>query len=604
MQLFNLPLKVSFFLVLSYFSLLVSAASIPSSASVQLDSYNYDGSTFSGKIYVKNIAYSKKVTVIYADGSDNWNNNGNTIAASYSAPISGSNYEYWTFSASINGIKEFYIKYEVSGKTYYDNNNSANYQVSTSKPTTTTATATTTTAPSTSTTTPPSRSEPATFPTGNSTISSWIKKQEGISRFAMLRNINPPGSATGFIAASLSTAGPDYYYAWTRDAALTSNVIVYEYNTTLSGNKTILNVLKDYVTFSVKTQSTSTVCNCLGEPKFNPDASGYTGAWGRPQNDGPAERATTFILFADSYLTQTKDASYVTGTLKPAIFKDLDYVVNVWSNGCFDLWEEVNGVHFYTLMVMRKGLLLGADFAKRNGDSTRASTYSSTASTIANKISSFWVSSNNWIQVSQSVTGGVSKKGLDVSTLLAANLGSVDDGFFTPGSEKILATAVAVEDSFASLYPINKNLPSYLGNSIGRYPEDTYNGNGNSQGNSWFLAVTGYAELYYRAIKEWIGNGGVTVSSISLPFFKKFDSSATSGKKYTVGTSDFNNLAQNIALAADRFLSTVQLHAHNNGSLAEEFDRTTGLSTGARDLTWSHASLITASYAKAGAPAA
>jgi glucoamylase len=309
--------------------------------------------------------------------------------------------------------------------------------VSTSKPTTTTAATTTTTAPSTSTTTHPSSSEPATFPTGNSTISSWIKKQEDISRFAMLRNINPPGSATGFIAASLSTAGPDYYYAWTRDAALTSNVIVYEYNTTLSGNKTILNVLKDYVTFSVKTQSTSTVCNCLGEPKFNPDGSGYTGAWGRPQNDGPAERATTFVLFADSYLTQTKDAFYVTGTLKPAIFKDLDYVVNVWSNGCFDLWEEVNGVHFYTLMVMRKGLLLGADFAKRNGDSTRASTYSSTASTIANKISSFWVSSNNWVQVSQSVTGGVSKKGLDVSTLLAANLGSVDDGFFTPGSEKV-----------------------------------------------------------------------------------------------------------------------------------------------------------------------
>ena len=154
------------------------------------------------------------------------------------------------------------------------------------------------------------------------------------------------------------------------------------------------------------------------------------------------------------------------------------------------------------------------------------------------------------------------------------------------------------------MYPINKNLPSYLGNAIGRYPEDTYNGNGNSQGNPWFLAVTGYAELYYRAIKEWISNGGVTVSSISLPFFKKFDSSAISGKKYTVGTSDFNNLAQNIALAADRFLSTVQFHAHNNGSIPEEFNRTTGLPTGARDLTWSHAAVITASYAKAGAPAA
>jgi hypothetical protein len=37
----------------------------------------------------------------------------------------------------------------------------------------------------------------------------------------------------------------------------------------------------------------------------------------RPQNDGPAERASTFILFADSYLKQTSDATYVTNTLKP-----------------------------------------------------------------------------------------------------------------------------------------------------------------------------------------------------------------------------------------------------------------------------------------------
>ncbi|CAO3667930.1 unnamed protein product [Rhizopus stolonifer] len=608
MKLFDLPLKHSLFFVISYLSFLASAASIPSSAEVQLDTYTYDGTKFSGKIYVKNIAYEKTVTVIYADGSDNWNNNGNIVPATYSTQISGSNYDYWTFSSSISGIKEFYIKYVVSGKTYYDNNGTKNYQVSTTSSTTAstkTATRTTTAGTtSTSTTAAPTSTSSGSFPSGNSTVSSWIKRQEEISRFAMLRNINPPGSAAGFIAASLSTSGPDYYYSWTRDSALTSNLIAYEYNTTLSGNTTILNVLKDYVKFSISSQTTSTVCNCLGEPKFNPDGSSYTGAWGRPQNDGPAERANTFILFADSYLGQTKDASYVTGTLKPAIFKDLDYVVNVWSNGCYDLWEEVNGVHFYTLMVMRKGLLLGADFAKRNGDSTRASTYTSTASTIATKISSFWVSSSNWVQVSQSVTAGVSKKGLDVSTLLAANLGSVEDGFFTPGSEKILATAAAIENAFASLYPINSNLPSYLGNSIGRYPEDTYNGNGNSQGNPWFLAVNGFAELYYRAIKEWVNNGSVTVSNISLPFFKKFDSSATAGKTYSVGTTDFNNLAQNIALGADRFLSTVQTHAFKNGSLAEEYDRTTGVSTGARDLTWSHASLITAAYAKAGSPAA
>lgn len=218
---------------------------------------------------------------------------------------------------------------------------------------------------------------------------------------------------------------------------MTSHVLAYDYNTTLAGDSTLLSLLKNYVTFAINSQSVSTVCNCLGEPKFNPDGSSYTGAWGRPQNDGPAERATTFILFADSYLKQTGDASYVTGTLAPAIYKDLDYVVSTWSNGCYDLWEEVNGVHFYTLMSMRRGLLDGASFARRNGDSTRSSTYTSTASSIATKISSFWVSSGNYVQVSQSVTSGVSKAGYDCSTILAANMAGYHDGFFTPGSSKV-----------------------------------------------------------------------------------------------------------------------------------------------------------------------
>lgn len=59
---------------------------------------------------IQNIAYTKTVTVIYSDASDNWNNNGNTIAAAYSAAISGSNYEFWKFSGSVSGIKQFYVK--------------------------------------------------------------------------------------------------------------------------------------------------------------------------------------------------------------------------------------------------------------------------------------------------------------------------------------------------------------------------------------------------------------------------------------------------------------------------------------------------------------
>jgi glucoamylase len=88
-------------------------------------------------------------------------------------------------------------------------------------------------------------------------------------------------------------------------------------------------------------------------------------------------------------------------------------------------------------MVMRRGLLDGASFASRNGDSTRSSSYTSTAKSIATKIDSFWSSSNNYVAVSQSVTSGVSKAGYDASTIIAANQGSVGDGFYTPGSDKV-----------------------------------------------------------------------------------------------------------------------------------------------------------------------
>ncbi|KAI9315487.1 glucoamylase glam [Dichotomocladium elegans] len=580
------------------------AATVPKTQ-VKLEAYTYSDSIFSGRIFVQNIDYTKIVTVYWSDASNKWDSSKYYTEAAYTHSIPGTNYEYWDFSATIgpSGIKQFYISYQVRGVTYYDNNGGygVNYDVISSPPTTSDATTiptTTTSAIPSSTTTIPASTG---VPSGNSTITVWADSQHKISWKAMLANINPPGSATGFIAASLSTSGPDYYYAWTRDAAMVAHVIVNAYNTTKAGDATTLGVLKDFVTFQIKAMATSTVCNCLGEPKFNPDGSSYTGPWGRPQNDGPAERATTFILFADSYLSQTGDAAYVT-TLKRAIFTDLDYVVTTWQDNCFDLWEEVNGLHMYTLAVMRRSLVDGASFAARNGDNTRASTYTNTAKSIETKLASFYNSSSNYVVVTKNFAGGVNKAGLDTSTLIAANTAGLGDGFFTPGSPEILATAAAIEKSFADLYGINKQIPNWLGTAIGRYPEDTYNGNGNSQGNPWFICTATFAELYYRAILEWQHAGSVTVNNVNLPFFKKFDSSTSSGTTYTVGTSSFDSLISKVAYAADNFFSTIKYHAATNGSMSEQFNRDTGFMTGARDLTWSHAAFITAAKAKAGTP--
>ncbi|KAL5633527.1 hypothetical protein ACGC1H_003875 [Rhizoctonia solani] len=124
--------------------------SLPTSE-VKLQTYTLSGSSFSGSIYVKNIAYTKVVSVIYSNAANTWVS-GQSVSASYSSSISGSSYELWTFSGTIGsgGIKQFYIRYDVSGTSYYDNNGTKNYDVGTVA--TTSAVSSTTTSRAVSTT--------------------------------------------------------------------------------------------------------------------------------------------------------------------------------------------------------------------------------------------------------------------------------------------------------------------------------------------------------------------------------------------------------------------------------------------------------------------
>ncbi|KAI9260787.1 Six-hairpin glycosidase-like protein [Sporodiniella umbellata] len=412
-------------------------------------------------------------------------------------------------------------------------------------------------------------------------LDKWILWQRRLSFNEILKNINPPGTSRGFLAASLSTSNPNYFYTWTRDASLVIQTIH-----SLPDTKDSL--LKDYADFQIKSQETPTVCNCLGEPKFNPDGSAFSGDWSRPQNDGPAERAITFMSIIDKI--KIKHTSYVENTMLPALEKDLNYIIQVWDQPCFDLWEEVDGVHFYTLMAMRKSLLDGYKYINKKE-------YYYTANDIQQKLESFWSPKDNYIKVTQNKKKGVSKpSGLDVSVLLAANKFSyISDGFFSPASDKILATAAALRKSFIKAYPINSNIQQHLEVSIGRYPEDIYDGYDMSQGNPWFLATAAYAELYYRAIQEWKQNG-ITINSVNALFFE--DITHISHGHYAANSDLMQEIMLNVSLVADKFLYTVKYHQQANGSISEQFNRNTGYMQGARDLTWSHAAIISAAEAR------
>ncbi|KAG6914997.1 hypothetical protein DXG01_014011 [Tephrocybe rancida] len=139
-------------------------------ANIQLQNYTLVGQTLSGNIYIKNLAYDKVVTAIYSDATNTWVA-GQSISASYSYSISGSAYEIWTFTGTIGsgGIKQLYLRYDVSGTSYYDNNNSQNYLITSATSSSTSSTTSSTTSSATPTSSSSTLSS-STSPT--STVSS------------------------------------------------------------------------------------------------------------------------------------------------------------------------------------------------------------------------------------------------------------------------------------------------------------------------------------------------------------------------------------------------------------------------------------------------
>ncbi|KAH6914463.1 alpha amylase [Coprinopsis sp. MPI-PUGE-AT-0042] len=96
------------------------------SSQVSLLAQAYSDGVLSGTITVQNIAYVKVVEVVWAAGNS-WDSS-QIIAASYGTPGSN-NFETWNFSGRAPGATQFYIKYTVSGQTYYDPGNNVNHQI-------------------------------------------------------------------------------------------------------------------------------------------------------------------------------------------------------------------------------------------------------------------------------------------------------------------------------------------------------------------------------------------------------------------------------------------------------------------------------------------
>ena len=89
----------------------------------------------------------------------------------------------------------------------------------------------------------------------------WSQAQAQVALDRILDNISRPGTAVGSVVASPQQAGPNYYYNWVRDAALTVNELesLYDHMNDTQQKETLLNLFRDYASFSRSNQTTPTL---------------------------------------------------------------------------------------------------------------------------------------------------------------------------------------------------------------------------------------------------------------------------------------------------------------------------------------------------------
>ncbi|KAL9931498.1 hypothetical protein V8E36_009663 [Tilletia maclaganii] len=421
-----------------------------------------------------------------------------------------------------------------------------------------------------------------------------------------------PGVLKGSVIASPSTSKPDYFYAWTRDSAMTMKIVIQAF---LDGKKGVSRSLIDaWVNAeTIHLRNSLSSSSSLGEPKFNADGTLFTGPWGRPQNDGPALRATALMKYARKIgLEDPLVASklYKSDLSKPSLIKsDLEYVAHHWQDSNFDLWEEVQATHFFTLAVQKRALAEGAEFATALKDPGAAAYYRKQAAAIDAKLQTFWNKTSNRIQAYQATPSDFNRVGLDCSVLLGSlhswNQSTDANGLssheFGPGSDRTLATHRQYVDSFRTLYPLNKAAAAPQAVGVGRYAEDVYDGVDKSVGNPWFICTTTAAETLYNAQTLFRRAGTVKVNSVNRAFFDQFVEGVPVGS-YAASTPTYKGLMGGMRTMADGFMELVNTHSYANGSLSEQYSRDDGSAVGARDLTWSYAAWLSSDASRRGKP--
>lgn len=457
----------------------------------------------------------------------------------------------------------------------------------------------------------------------------WLVQEKIISFEGIFNNIgglskilDPTIVEKGVVIASPSTSYPNYFYQWIRDLAITIKTLLCHLNDMTQDEfeqqGQLLDVIESFIENNYQLQRLDNLSGTfadksgLGEPKFNVDNTVFNESWGRPQRDGPGLRSSTIMYYLkliDKFNAPIQ--SQILKNQKFIYFKvirpDLMYIVQNWQKPGFDLWEEINSIHFFTSITQLKAIKDGIEFAAKYKDyelqdqlitafqQLKLAIESQQQFGFTSSVISHIIECPNLYKIGH-------RSGLDAATLLGS-IHSHDDYQsdssmipFDIDNPYVINTLVAMVNDMKFRYPINHNKIGLLGVGvgIGRYPEDIYDGVHTSEGNPWFISTATALELVYRLIHKYITlRQDIVITAANRGFFSQFisiDEEPNDGNAVVIEFNSvmYRTLMLQLALYADSFLSVIKTHVDGEGRMSEQFNKYTGYMQGAKELTWSY----------------
>lgn len=265
----------------------------------------------------------------------------------------------------------------------------------------------------------------------------WLTQQTEHAFESVLNNVGHHGGNNGLpvgvVIASPSKTAPNYYYQWTRDAAITMNSVVRRFHDQASEgflNSTLSDIILGYIETQGALQHVSNPSghldwnkrdvSGLGEPKFETDGSAFTGHWGRPQNDGPALRINTISNYIKTQVewNETTSIEDYEHLYQAMILPDIEYILQYWDQPSFDLWEELEGYHLFTSQVQFNALINAVELARQYSDRETESRCTFTAGSIRQFIKTKFKGESQLTAYYEPNSHG--RSGLDSSIFLAA----------------------------------------------------------------------------------------------------------------------------------------------------------------------------------------